>query len=395
MKPFAIFNPTKILFGSGEIEKAGEEAAKLGKKAIIVTGKNSTKKSGVLDRVVAALKKAGVDSVVYNGITPNPKSKEVEEASALARKEKCDMVIGLGGGSAMDAAKGVAVVACCGGKLWDYIALPNKKAAQIEDALPIMLIPTLAATGSEGNPAAVFTNPDLNQKAAIYNPAKIQPKVSIVDPDTTLTVPPQPTAEGVIDIIMHVLEEYLSGEEDCELQDRITEGIIITCIKNGRILVDDPKNRQARANVSLASTVALQGLPNSGRAGAWVVHPMEHAITAYYDGVAHGSGISALLPPYLRWLGSGKKASRVIQLAYRIFSAPEEAEPAELVEACADGFRDFCGEIGLKTSLKDMGVKENMLEKIADKEIELSGMPIGMDKGILMSIYEDAYKSEL
>jgi alcohol dehydrogenase YqhD (iron-dependent ADH family) len=392
MKPFAIYNPTKIIFGPGEVDKAGEEAVKIGKRAIIVTGKNSTKKSGVLDRVITSLKKAGVESVVYNGITPNPKSKEVEEASALANKEKCDMVIGLGGGSAMDAAKGVAVVAGSGGKLWDYISLPNKKAEQIKNVLPIMLIPTLAATGSEGNPAAVFTNPELNQKAAIYNPGKIQPKVSIVDPDTTLTVPALPTAEGVIDIIMHVLEEYLSGEEDCELQDRITEGIIFTCIENGIKLAEDPGDKAARANVSLCSTVALQGLPNSGRAGAWVVHPMEHAITAYYDNVAHGSGIAALLPPYLRWLGAGKKTGRVMQLAQRLFGATDDETEEEQVEVCAEGFRDFMEEIGLKTCLQDMGVKEDMLEKIADKEIEQSGMPAGMDKAGLLALYKEAWE---
>jgi alcohol dehydrogenase YqhD (iron-dependent ADH family) len=392
MKPFAIYNPTRILFGAGEIEKAGEEAAKIGKKAIIITGKNSTKKSGVLDRVTASLKKAGVGSVVYNGVTPNPKAKEVEEASALANKEKCDMVIGLGGGSAMDAAKGVAVVAGSGGKLWDYIALPEKKAEQIKNVLPIMLIPTLAATGSEANPAAVFTNPENNQKAAIYNPVKIQPKISIVDPVLTLSVPKQQTAEGVIDIIMHVLEEYLSGEEDCGLQDRITEGIVLTCVDNGKALADDLNDICARTAISLSSTVALQGLPNSGRAGAWVVHPMEHAITAYYDNVAHGSGIAALLPPYLRYLGKGKKAGRVMQLGRRVFGAPEDAEQEELIEACADGFASFMREIGLKTSLKEMGVKEDMLGKIADKEIEQSGMPAGMDKAVLLGIYKEAWE---
>ncbi len=394
MKPFAIYNPTKILFGSGEVEKAGEEAARIEKKALIVTGRNSTKKSGVLDRVIASLEKSGVKSAVYNGITPNPKSSEVEEAAALAVKEKCRMVIGLGGGSAMDAAKGVAVVAGSGGKLWDYIALPGKKAARIGDVLPIMLIPTLAATGSEGNPAAVFTNTELNQKAAIYNPVKIQPKVSIVDPDTTLTVPKQQTAEGIIDIIMHVLEEYLSGEEDCELQDRITEGIVLTCVENGKRLAENLSDRQARANVSLASTVALQGLPNSGRAGAWVVHPLEHAITAYYDNVAHGSGIAALLPPYLRYLGKGAKAGRVAQLCERVFGTAEGSSEEDLANACAEGFEDLCSEIGLKTCLKDMGVKEDMLVKIVDKEIEQSGMPAGMDKAALLALYREAWKGE-
>jgi butanol dehydrogenase len=393
MKPFAIFNPVKILFGAGEVVRSGGEAAKIGKKAVIVTGKSSARRSGVLNMVVDSLKKAGVASVVYAGVTPNPKSTEVEEAAALAIKEKCDLVIGLGGGSAMDAAKGVAVVAGSGGKLWDYIAMPDKKAEQIKNVLPIMLIPTLAATGSEGNPSAVFTNRAVNQKAAIYNPGKIYPRVSIVDPDLTLTVPPQQTAEGIIDIIMHVLEEYLTGEADCELQDRLTESIILTCIENGRKVKKDPADRAARAAISLGSTVALQGLPNSGRAGSWVVHPLEHAITAYYDNVAHGSGIAALLPPYLKYMGD-KRPDRIARLGSKVFGSPEDAEQEESTRACVAGFKSFIIEIGLKDNLKSMGVENNMLEKIAEKEIQVSGMPAGMDKNKLMQIYRDAYQGE-
>jgi len=391
MKDFNIYNPTKIVFGWGVIERCGIEAAKLGKKSLIVTGKSSTKKTGVLDKVIALLKNAGVESVVYSGVTPNPKTDETDEAANLGRKENCDFVIGLGGGSAMDAAKGAAVVLKSGGNLWDYVWLPSKKAKQINDAAPIMLIPTLAATGSEGNPSAVFTNKQTKQKAAIYNPDKIYPRVSIVDPSLTVTVPAKQTAEGIIDIIMHVLEEYLTGETECDLQDRITEGIILTCIENAEKAINEPGDKKARTNISLASTVALQGLPNSGRAGEWVVHPIEHAVTGIYDNIAHGSGIAAILPAYLRFLFD-KKPDRIKQLSMRIFGADEYAEEGELMEVCAKGFEDFISSMGLANNLKDAGVEKSMLPMIADKLIEVSGIPgiIG-NKEKLTFILKSAY----
>lgn len=390
MKNLMIYNPVQIYFGAGEIENAGHLAKTLGKKAVIVTGKNSTKKTGLLDKVVKLLDAQGVKAVVYAGITPNPKNTEVEEASSLAVKEGCDFVIGLGGGSAMDAAKGVAVVAGSGGKLWDYIGTPSKKPNEIGKVLPIMLVPTLSATGSEGNPAAVFTNPQLNQKAAIYNPAKIYPKISIVDPDLTLSVPPRQTAEGIIDVIMHVLEEYLTGEADCDMQDRFTEGIILTCMEAGLKVMKNPNDKLSRAQIALSSTVALQGLPNSGRAGAWVVHPLEHAVTAYFDNIAHGAGIAAILPSYLKYLGE-VKSDKVLQLADRVFNVPAEVKGELRIAVCIENMRKFITDIGLKDNFEELGIKMENMEKFADKVIEVGGLPWKLDRARLVQVYKDAY----
>src|ERR1035437_3501942 len=390
MKNLMIYNPVKIHFGAGEIENAGRLAKTLGKKAVIVTGKNSTKKTGLLDRTIKLLEKEGVKSVVYAGITPNPKNTEVEEASALAVKEGCDFVIGLGGGSAMDAAKGVAVVAGSGGKLWDYIGLPGKKPKDIGKSLPIMLIPTRSATGSEGNPAAVFSNPVLNQKAAIYNPDKIFPAISIVDPDLTLSVPPKQTAEGIIDVIMHVLEEYLTGETDCDMQDRFTEGIILTCMEEGRRVMKNPGDKHARAQIALSSTVALQGLPNSGRAGAWVVHPLEHAVTAYFDNIALGAGIAAILPSYLKYLGE-VKPDKVHQLADRLFDAPKDVKGELKIAFCIENFRKFITDIGLSDNFKDLNIGMENMEKFADKVIEVGGLPWKLDRPRLVQIFKGAF----
>jgi alcohol dehydrogenase YqhD (iron-dependent ADH family) len=392
MRNLRLDNPVKFIFGPGEVSKAGEEAKSLGKKALIITGKSSVKKTGTLDKVKKSLDAAGVKYVIYSDITPNPKVLEIDAAGGLARKENCDIIIGLGGGSAMDAAKGASIVAGSGGSVWDYMSVGSKTVKPIGKAVPIIMIPTLPASGSEGNPAAVFTNTKTNEKAGIYNPDKLFPKISIFDPDLTLTIPPKPTAEGVIDIIMHVLEEYLTGDTDCDLQDRITEGIILTCMENVDKVLENPSDKQARANIALASSVALMGLPNAGRAGAWVVHPMEHAITGFFDNIAHGSGIAALLPAYLKYLGE-TKPDKVIQLSKRIFEPCEELDDSMHITNCVEGFKDFILDIDLKDNLEDLGVKEEMLEKFADKYLSMANMEGNKDeKEKLMKIYRYAWE---
>jgi len=391
MKNLTFANPVKVIFGAGEINSTGNEAKRLGKKAVIVTGKRSVKTSGLLDAVQNSLEKAGVGFVTYSYVTPNPKVNEVDEAAELAIAENCDMVIGLGGGSAMDAAKGVCVAAANKKSIWDFVYIPDKGAEKIEKALPLMLIPTLAATGSEGNPAAVFSNPETGQKQGLYNPEFLYPKVSIVDPLLTTTVPAKQTAEGIIDIIMHVLEEYLTGDENCALQDRITEGVMLTCVESGAKLMKDLKNPVLRADISLSSTVALMGVPNAGRAGNWAVHPIEHAISALHDEIAHGAGIAAVLPAYLQFL-ERLRPNRVIQFGQRVFGIPEDVDDKMKIPYTIDRLKAFMAEIGLKDNLKDLGIKQEELKTIADKVIEVAGVPAPIkDRKELEEILNNAY----
>jgi len=391
MKDFVLYNPTKILFGCGVLKNCGEEAKSLGKKSIIITGKTSAKRTGVLDKIVGLLKENSIDTIVYSKITPNPKVEEVDEAAKIAKENNCDFVIGLGGGSAMDAAKGVAIVAKNGGSIWDYIPLATKKAKPFNEVLPIMMIPTLAATSSEVNCAAVFTNLATNQKAAIVNPL-IYPKISIVDPLLTITVPKKQTAEGVIDIIMHVLEEYLTGDENCDLQDRITEGIIVTCIENAKVLMQEPQNVIARTNISFCSLVALHGFPNAGRSGVWNVHQVEHAITGLFDNISHGSGIAAVLPAYLKFL-SQKRKNKVIQLAINVFGLDKNLGDEKLVDGCIEKFKEFINSIGLSTDLKSLGIKREDFGRIVDNLYSVSGFNEIIDnKENVIKILELAYE---
>ncbi len=394
MNSFIMHNPVKIIFGRGEVSKAGREASALGKRALIVTGKNSTQKTGLLDRVTGLLEKEKTGYVVYSHVTPNPKAGEVNEAAALAREDNSNFVIGLGGGSAMDAAKGAAIVAENGGSIWDYVAGPGKKAEQIKSALPIMLIPTLAGTGSEGNPAAVFTNEETKEKAGIYNPLRLFPKVSIVDPEITLTVPKKQTAEGIIDIIAHVLEEYLTDENAPGLQDRISEGIIHTCMQNGYRLIRNPRDLGAREEIFLAGTLALHGIANYGRKARWVLHPIEHAVSGEYDNVAHGAGIAALLTTYLSFMGE-VNTKRVAQLSKRIFGTPDEVNDYVHIDICIKGFRNFIRDMNLPAGLKELGIDRESAGGLVEKVIAVSGMPhSALNKQRLKKIFTGAMEQD-
>ncbi len=391
MNSLELFNPVRIIFGADEVKNTGKEAKKIGKKALIITGKSACKKHGFLEKATKSLTEAGLEFEVFSGVSPNPKDNEVDAAAALGKEKGCDFIIGLGGGSAMDAAKGAAVVAAGGGKLWDYIPIPGKDAKPVEKALPIMMIPTVAATSSESNPNAVFTKKETNQKTALIEPGHLFPKISIVDPALTVTLPEKPTFEGVVDVMMHVLEQYLTGDPGCDVQDRFIEGITLTCIENAYRLKKDLSDIRARENISLSSTLGIHGLPQAGIGGTWVVHPMEHSVSGYYDDVAHGAGIAAILPAYLDFLKE-EQPDKAVQLGKRVFGADENCSTEEGIEACKKGFKKLFADLGLKDNLKDLGVKEEDLEKLRDKTIELAGMPHPkLDEDKMLEIFKNAY----
>lgn len=291
---FAYFNPTRIIFGPGQLRQLPGEASQFGKKPFLMFGKSSAKKSGLSDKVEDLLKTVGLEPTSFFGVEPNPRVTTCDAASELARTNGCDMIVAVGGGSVMDAAKLVAVSAITGAKGWDYVTrkiLPEK-------ALPIIMAPTLAATGSEFNLGAVITNWELHQKLSFYSPL-VFPKLSIIDPELTTTCPADMTAYGAVDIIVHVMETYLSTpDDDCPLQDYISEGVCRTVTENIGKVMDNPNDVAARSQLSWASSVALCGLPNSGRPGGFLLHWMEHIISAHYD-IQHGLGLAYLLLPAL------------------------------------------------------------------------------------------------
>jgi alcohol dehydrogenase YqhD (iron-dependent ADH family) len=372
MESFVLRLPVKIIFGVGEVSKAGEEASKIGKKALLVTGRSHAQKSGLLDKVAGLLKDHGVEYVHFNEVEPNPHSATVDKAGRVARENNCDMVLGLGGGSVMDASKAIAAVAISGHPIWDYIHNEDpQKVREIEAALPIMMIPTFAATASEGNRGGIVTNWETNQKAGFFSD-HVYPRTSIVDPRLTASVGRESTIDGAMDIISHVLESYFTGPENTPLQDRFTDGVIRTVMENLEILLEKPDDLAARTNISWCSTMALLGPVNLGRPGAFPLHFVEHALSGHYD-IAHGRGLAIMLPPLMRYTYKDR-LGKYAALAKNIFFVEidnMEAEQAALT--FIEKFEEWMKSVGMFATLTDVQIGNEKFETMADDTIALYG----------------------
>jgi len=291
---FEFYNPTHLIFGTGTLSRLGEVAGKHGKKALIVTGGGSVKRSGVFDRAVESLNAAGVAYAECSGVEPNPRITSVRRGAQIARDEDCDVVIALGGGSTMDASKVMAAAFYYDGDPWDMIFHGQPDPHIPIRALPVITVPTLAATGSEMNMSAVISNEETSEKSFTQSEC-LYPEVALVDPELTLTVPKDQTAYGVCDIITHVTESYFNGDDGTPIQDRFAEGVILTAMEWGSRAIADGKDLEARAQVQWASIVALNGFVNVGTNGGYPVHMIEHTLSACHD-ITHAAGLSAINP---------------------------------------------------------------------------------------------------
>ena len=398
MENFVLRIPVKLIFGPGEIAKTGEEASKLGKKALLVTGKSSAEKSGLLARLSGYLKEKNIDFVHFNEIEPNPRSTTIDIAAKIARDSGCDFVLGAGGGSVMDGSKAIAAMVKSEYPVWDYVYSedPQKK-REIKDALPIMLIPTLAATASEGNRGGVITNWETNQKAPLFSDF-MYPKVSIVDPELTVTVGRQTTIDGAMDIMSHVLESYFTGPENTPLQDRFAEGIIRTVMENLEIVLEKPDDIAARSNLSWCSTMALLGPVNLGRPGAFPLHFIEHVVSGHYD-IAHGRGLAILFPGLMRFAYWQRPEKYAALLKNIFFDDPQDVSPAEKAVIFIEKFEAWMQSVGMFCKFAEVGINDDKFELMAADCIKVYGggkdfigafMPIAKDD--IVKIFKMVWK---
>jgi alcohol dehydrogenase YqhD (iron-dependent ADH family) len=398
MLDFQLHMPTRIVFGRGVVEQAGAEAAKIAGKAMVVTGRTATKKTGVLDRVVKSLEAAGVEVVVFDKIEPNPRTHTVDEGGRIAREEKVGLIIGLGGGSPMDAAKAIATVALSGHPSHWYISGNRtgkwKELLPVQEALPIMTIPTLAATGSEANSGGVLTHEETKEKGGMNGPA-LFPKVAVIDPELTFTVSPEYTADGAVDMFTHLYEAYLTGEEDAIVQDHITEGLIRAVVENGPIAVKEPTHYEARAALMWASTLALIGIPNAGRGGTFPVHAMEHTLSAWYD-ISHGRGLAILAPAYFKRVAEDRP-HRLARLGRNVFGV-QEADDRAAAEKTIDATIEWFKSMNVYLKLRDVGISRDTLAPMAAEAVRVGGRGEGfikatrqLDEKEVLAIYEDSF----
>ncbi len=367
---FEFYNPTRLIFAAGALARLGEVTREQGKRALLVTGGGSVKKNGVFDRAVASLNAAGISFVECAGVEPNPRITSVVRGAERARAEGCDVVIALGGGSTMDAAKVMAAAVFYDGDPWDMIYHGQPAPHVPVRSLPIITVPTLAATGSEMNDGAVITNAKTIVKSFVSAEC-LYPRVALVDPELTLSVPKQQTAFGVCDLITHVTEGYFNGVDGTPLQDRFAEGTVITAMEWGPRAVANGADLEARAQVQWASVVALNGWVQVGVNAAFPVHMIEHVLSAHHD-VAHGAGLAVVNPAWMRFAARDRPA-RFAQFAERIWGVPATfGNEAARAREGIDRFESFLRGLGCPTRLAELGIGESQLQRYAEDALHVA-----------------------
>jgi len=364
---FQYYMPVKIIFGVGALSRVGDEASKLGNRALIVTGRKAMRELNILDRVISLLEEKKVQSVVFDKVEPNPSVETVMEGAEIARKEKCDFVIGLGGGSALDAAKGIAIAATHEGSIWEYVEGYPKRREITSKTLPILAIPSTSGTGSETTPYAVITHRGEKIKDTLVSPF-IYPKVSIVDPEIAAKMPPRLTAYTGMDAFCHALEGFTSRNSQ-PLTDLIALDALSRLIRYLPRAVAFGGDMEARVQVSLAATEAGIVI---GETGCTLCHAMAHPITAHYD-VPHGLACALLTPATLRYnlRSSIEKYAKIAQL----FGMNTSGIPVrEAAEAAIRLIEKFISDVGINISLAEAGVKAEGIRRMAEDTLKMGAL---------------------
>lgn len=361
MENFIFRAPTHMYFGKGQIKHLPEILKEYGKNVLLTYGGGSIKKNGVYDKVLEVLSDFNI--IEFSGIEPNPRIGTVRRGAEICRQNKIDVILAVGGGSTIDCSKVIGAATFYEGDAWDLV----KDSSKIGKVLPIVTILTISATGSEMNKGAVISNPETNEKLGTSS-VNMYPKASILDPEYTYTLPAIQTSAGTADIMSHVIENYFKKTEGAFLQDKISEGILKTCIKYCPIALKEPKNYEARSNLMWASSLALNGLCGSGKEGSWSCHPIEHELSAFYD-ITHGVGLAIITPRWMRYILSDKTVDKFACYAINVWEFENEEDKFALAKKGIDATEKFFKDCGIPMNLGKLGIDDLLLEKMSNAAV--------------------------
>lgn len=385
MIPFTYHTPTRYVFGPQAECRAGAELSALGlKNVLVVSGHGSARRSGVLGRVTDSLTEAGIIWTELSGIDPNPTDPKVREGIRICREKNIDGLLAVGGGSVIDTAKAIAAGVPYDGDFWDFWA----GKAVVEAALPVAVVLTIPAAGSEGSGNSVITLVDGMRKISLRTDVALRPKVAMLNPELTFTLPPEQTAAGIADMMAHILERYFSPTEDVEVTDRVSEGVLQAIIAEAPKVMADPCDYQARANIMWCGTLAHNGVCGTGRVEDWSSHALEHEISALY-GVAHGAGLAVVFPAYLKYV-SRTKPAKVARLGRRVFGVAE-ADDAKAAAITIERLKAFFASLGLPLTMSQLGVENPdiplMVKHLHENKGAVLGNYLPLDSEATTEIY--------
>ena len=384
---FSYCNPTKLYFGAGAVEYLNDELPKYGKNVVLIYGAGSIKKNGIYDKVCEILKEKGKCVTEISGVMPNPTLNKLYEGVDTARKAKADLLLAVGGGSVCDYAKAVSVSVNCDDDPWEkYYVRFEEPSCKI---VPVGCVLTMTGTGSEMNAGSVITNTDTKMKVGhVFASEEVMPKFSVLDPEYTLTLPRYQMAAGIYDIFNHICEQYFSGEDD-NTSDYIAEGLMRSLLHSSRIANKDMQNYEARSNIMWTATWALNTLISRGKSTDWMVHMLGQAVGAHTN-ATHGMTLSAVSLAYYRHiLPYGlKKFVRFAENVWNIDGAGKTDEQTALEGLSA--MESWMKEMGLAMNISELGVTEDMIEKVADSVLVLTGGYKPLDRDEIVKVLKES-----
>lgn len=371
MENFTYCTPTKYVFGRDAESHAAEELRNINiGRVLVVYGGGSVIRSGLLARVISVLDNAGIFHRELGGIQPNPTDPKVREGIEMCRRDKIEGLLAVGGGSVIDTAKAIAAGVPYDGDFWDFWAGKSV----ITEALPVGVILTIPAAGSEGSGNSVITLLDGLHKISLRTDYWLRPKFALLNPELTFTLPPEQTAAGIADMMAHIFERYFSPTADVEITDRVSEGVLKAIIEEAPKVMADPCDYQARANIMWSGTLAHNGICGTGRKEDWASHAMEHEISAVY-GVTHGAGLAVVMPAFMTFMAAHAPAKGA-QLARRVFDVVETDDRKAALEGI-ERLKAFFASLGLPLTFSRLGIENPDVELLVRKLHENKGEIIG------------------
>ncbi len=362
MNHFIYDIPTRVYFGEDQLGHLGEELSKYGKRVLLTYGGGSIKESGLYDKVVEEIEKAGLKLFELSGIEPNPRVASVNQGATICKKEKIDVLLAVGGGSVIDCTKFIGAATFYDGDAWDILL----GKVNVTHCLPIIDILTLAATGSEMDSAGVISNPETKDKIGLMFPV-MRPKVSFLDPTNTYTVSRYQTACGAADMLSHIIEVYFNMDQDLYMLDAVMEGLMKTIIRFAPIAMEQPNNYEARANLMWTSSWAINGFVMGGKRQAWSCHPIEHELSAIYD-ITHGLGLAILTPRWMTYTLDDTTASKFYQFGCNVFGIDPSLDPMDVGIKSIEMISSFLFKtLELPSTLTEIDIDDTHFSHMAEK----------------------------
>ena len=377
MEDFTYHCPTKIIFGKGSEKKVAEQLK--GHKVLFHYGGGSIKRSGLYDSIISSLEEEKIDFVELGGVVPNPHIDLVYEGIDLCKKEEITFILAVGGGSVIDSAKAIAMGYYHEGDVWDFFS----QRIPVEKALPVGVVLTIPAAGSESSFATVITK---DKEKFGYAHDLLRPVFAILNPELTMTLPAFQTACGVADMMAHIFERYFTKSDNVSFTDELCEGALRSIMKNAPLALENPENYAYRAELMLAGKVAHDGSLGMGRSEEWTSHAIEHELSAHYD-IAHGAGLAIVFPSWMRYVYK-EDIARFARLARNVFDVVEENDEQAALNGITS-LKYFFKKIGLPVTLKEVGIDAEKLELMA-AHCTPCGSLKALKKDDVVAIYEQA-----